>query len=300
MGDQFTEAASPMKQQKCKVVFSSLLATFLWLQQPWHCSSLRRPDVKTFPDLETLRRCGERDCEGGFQDCRPVVVQRVWPGCTPPHPSARRAGGCRSQVLLQLPPAALSCSCSCAGAFSCIGVRRSNCSCSNKSAFSEHGWSWTLIQISIQESCQDKNVLGREFIPFVCSFLFVFIHSIPVQSAHSIVATLIAFEDAFQNYINLNSGLMENLDTFSNVSKTSIFWNLSDWIILNRYSYQNNPKQTRPNSANCLLLHWKPCKKQEIKKNTLWLPICCRFIYFSQKFLKSVSRLFDICVHMWW
>ena len=85
-----------------------------------------------------------------------------------------------------------------------------------------------MIQISIQESCQDKNVLGREFIPFVCSFLFVFIHSIPVQSAHSIVATLIAFEDAFQNYINLNSGLMENLDTFSNVSKTSIFWNLSD------------------------------------------------------------------------
>ena len=123
-----------------------------------------RPDWKTFRDLRTLRRWAET-AKVGCEDCRPVVVQRVWPGCTPPHPSARRTGGCRSR-------AAAAPSCSFASSLLQLllrrrvqlhwqrGVRRSNCSCSKPRPQSciLRTWleprileRWAWIQISRQD-----------------------------------------------------------------------------------------------------------------------------------------------------
>ena len=99
-----------LKRRKWKVVFS------------YKCSSNRdpvatsRPDWKTLKTLKTLRRSRERLRSCLPHICRAVAVQWVWPGCTPPHPSTRRSGGCRSRLqgvgpcssLLQfclLPPA---------------------------------------------------------------------------------------------------------------------------------------------------------------------------------------------------
>ena len=99
-----------LKRRKWKVVFS------------YKCSSNRdpvatsRPDWKTLKTLKTLRRSRKRLRSCVPHICRAVAVQWVWPGCTPPHPSTRRSGGCRSRLqgvgpcssLLQfclLPPA---------------------------------------------------------------------------------------------------------------------------------------------------------------------------------------------------
>ena len=72
--------------------------------QPWprpcSCSnSLKKTRLENFRDLDTLRRFpGSETAKVGSRYCRPVVVQEVWPGCTPPHPVGRRAEVRRRQL----------------------------------------------------------------------------------------------------------------------------------------------------------------------------------------------------------
>ena len=116
--------------------------------------TLQQPQDQTEKLSKTLRRWVET-AKVGSEDCRPVVVQRVWPGCTPPHPSARRAGGCRSRVqgaarcssLLQFcllsPAAAPAQEGSAAPAAGCaqVGLQLQLQAPPIKAASSEHDWS---------------------------------------------------------------------------------------------------------------------------------------------------------------